>query len=717
MNAKKLLKTLTVEEKLGQLVQTYGKFIIRKDPETNIFEEDELNMTDNERAIVGSVLNNARVSNVTHVLKEYLSDEIGGKVPLIAMHDVIHGCDTLFPIALGLACSFDDELVRESSYIAGKEAADRDIHVTFAPMVDLLQDARWGRVMESYGEDVLINSLMGKATVEGFHKAGVMCCAKHFAGYGFVESGREYNHTRLNDRFFKERVLPPYKAVVDAGVDMMMTSYSSVNDIPSTIDKDLIKGTLRKEMGFKGVVISDSNAIWETVGHGVAKDGKEAALLAFNAGVDMDMSSHCYIKYLKELYDEGKIKEKDIDEACLRVLSLKESKGLFESPYNQDSKKPTDFTLDANHIAYAKKCAEKSAVLLKNENVLPISKATKKIALIGPFADTEEIIGSWSCFGDKQYGKSTISTIKSGIEKQFSNSKITHIPACSFELDDNTTNFSKAVRAAKSADAVVLCIGEHMKYSGEATCRADITIPKAQIELAKAVCKANKNTAVVLFCGRPLAIPELDEIAPAILCMWQPGTAGGDAAASLICGDSVPEGRLTMSWPYSVGQCPIYYTNTRTGRYCKTPEQEKIRSMTSNYIDEYTYPLYPFGYGLSYTKFEYSNATLSCNTITKDKPITLSVTIKNSGDFKSSEVVQLYIRDLVGSVVRPMGELKAFKKVKLSPGEETVVTFEITEEMLKFWRKDMTFGSEKGDFEAMVGTNCRNTTNLEFTLI
>lgn len=716
MNALELLKKLTVEEKLGQLVQTYGKYVLRKDPETKEFIKDELNMTDNERKTVGSVLNNARVSNVTYVLKEYLSEEVGGKIPLIAMHDVIHGCDTLFPIPLALACSFDDELVRESSYIAGKEAADRDIHVTFAPMVDLLQDARWGRVMESYGEDVLINSLMGKATVEGFHKAGVMCCAKHFAGYGFVESGREYNHVRLNDRFLKERVLPPYKAVVDAGVDMMMTSYSSVNDIPSTIDKDLIKGTLRNEMGFNGVVISDSNAIWETVGHGVAKDGKEAALLAFKAGIDMDMSSHCYIKYLKELFNEGKICEDDIDKACLRVLKLKENKGLFEVPYKQEPEYTINFVLNSEHIAYAKKCAEKSAVLLKNDGVLPLSKKTKKLAIIGPFADCEEIIGNWSCFGDKQYGKGTISTVKEGLKKQLSNCEITHISACSWQLDDDTKDFSSAVNAAKKADAVVLCLGEHMKYSGESNSRADITLPKAQMKLAKEICKANQNTAVVLFCGRPLAIPELDKIAPAILCMWQPGTAGGDATASLLVGDAIPEGKLTMSWPYSVGQCPIYYTNTHTGRHCYTNEQERSHSMTANYIDEYTYPLYPFGYGLSYTDFEYSNAKLSSDTITSDKPITISVDVKNVGKYKAAEVVQLYIRDLVGSVVRPTKELKNYKKIELLPGEETTVSFEINEKMLRFWRKDMSFGSETGEFLAFIGTNSKDTKELNFNL-
>ncbi len=718
MTAKEILKTLTLEEKIGQLEQTYGKFLLRRDPETGETEFDPLGMTDEERATVGSVLNNSKTANASYVLKTYLSDEVGGKVPLIAMHDVIHGCDTIYPIPLGLACSLDETLVEECSFMAGEEAASRNIHITFAPMVDLVRDARWGRVMESSGEDTLINQKMAVATINGFHKAGVGCCVKHFAGYGFAESGRDYNNANISERLLKEQVLPPFKSAVDAGVDMVMVSYSSINDIPSTADERLIKDVLRMEMGFEGLVISDSNSIFELIGHGVAQSPKEAAELAFNAGIEIDMSSVCYIKELKKLVAEGKISEAEIDEICLKILELKEKYGVLKRPYIEENESTQNSILKPENIKLAQKAAEKSAVLLKNNGVLPLSENVKKIALIGPFADHEEIIGAWRCFGDKQYGKGVISTVKKSFEARLTDCEIMYVPGCEYELDDKTTDFSEAINAAKSADAVILCIGENMNYSGEAKSRANISLPTAQLNLAKEVCEVNKNTAVVLFNGRPLAIPELDEFAPAILTMWQPGTAGGAATVSLLMGDKVPQGKLTMSWPYSVGQCPIYYNNTPTGRRCQTPEQEHNHIHTmgfkSNYIDEYSYPLYPFGYGLSYTTFEYSDAFASSDVMTSDAHFCVSVKVKNQGNFKAIETVQLYIRDVVGSVVRPIKQLKDYKKLELIPGEEKTVTFEINDEMLKFVRRDMTYGLEEGEFEAQIGSNSRDVITVKF---
>ncbi len=717
MNAEALLSQMTLEEKIGQLVQPYGKSVLRRDPETDEPLNDPLKLTDRERAIVGSVLDNSFVDGTTKELKVYLSEEVGGKIPLIAMHDVIHGCDTIFPIALGLACSFEPELMRESTYISGIEAAAHNIHVAFGPMADLVRDARWGRVMESSGEDPLINSQMAAATVKGFHDAGIASCVKHFAAYGIVESGRDYNPVQLGERALREQFLPAYKAAVDAGTDMIMTSYNALNDIPATGNEWLMKDILRDEWGYNGVIISDSGAIREMVKHGYAEDDKQATLLAANATVDMDMSSTCYLRNLKELIEEGKISEEMVNTACLRILQLKEKLGILDTPIKYPEPEQTrEQILKPEFLETAQKCAEKSAVLLKNNGVLPLSDKLKKIALIGPFADTEEILGNWLCFGPKQYGKGVIKTVKESIEERVPNCEITCLTACTWDLEDNTKDFSSAVELAKDADAVILCIGEHQSHSGEGNSRVNISLSEGQMELARQVCKANPNTAALLFCGRPLTIVELNEICPSILCMWQPGTSGGRAAASLIFGDKNPSGKLTMTWPRAVGQCPIYYNSTRTGRPCWGREVQKKRSMTSNYIDEFTYPLYAFGYGLSYTDFEYTNASISSNTMTAGDTLKVRVTVKNKGRFDGEETVLLYIRDHFGSVIRPIKELKAYEKINLKSGEEKTVEFEITEETLSFIRKDMTFGPEAGDFTAIIGNSGKESLALPFSL-
>lgn len=716
MKAEELLKSLTLEEKIGQLVQPYGKSLLRADPETGAPMRDPLGITDEELPLIGSVLDNSICDGATGELKHF-RDNLKGKVPLIAMHDVIHGCDTIFPIALGLACSFEPELMKECSYISGEEAKAHNILVAFGPMTDLVRDARWGRVMETTGEDPLVNAQMAVATVEGFHQAGVAACVKHFAAYGLVESGRDYNPVQIGERALREYFLPSYKAAIDAGADMIMTSYNTINDIPATGNRWLMKDILRDEWGFDGIIISDSGAVKEMIPHGFAKDQKEAACYAANATVDLDMSSTCYLRHLKELVEEGKVDESFVDDACLRILKLKERLGVLDNPVKYETYEDTKKAiLKPEYIASAQKCAEKSAVLLKNDGVLPLSDKVKKIALIGPFADTEEILGNWICFGPKHYGKGVIKTVREAVEARVPDCEIVTVPACTWALDDETTDFAEAVAAAKDADAVVLCIGEHQLHSAEGNSRVNIGLPKGQMELARQVCAANPNTAALLFCGRPLTIVELHDICPSILCMWQPGTAGGTAAARLLFGDVNPSGKLTMTWPRAVGQCPLYYNQTRTGRPCWGMEVQKKRSMTSNYIDEFTYPLYNFGHGLSYTKFEYTDAALSADSMKAGDTLTLSVKVKNAGDREGQEVVQLYIRDMVGSVVRPIKELKNYKKITLAPGEETVVEFKITEETLRFWRADMTFGSEAGDFTAMVGTAANRVTQHPFVL-
>lgn len=715
MTALEIFNSLTLEEKIGQLVQPYGKSILRRDPETDEPVNDPLKLTDYERSIVGSVLDNSFCDGSTKELKEFLTDEIGGKIPLIAMHDVIHGCDTIFPIALGLACSFEPELMRESSYISGLEAAAHNIHVAFGPMADLVRDARWGRVMESSGEDPLIGAQMSAATVKGFHDAGIAACVKHFAAYGLIEAGRDYNPVQIGENHLRNNLMAGYKAAIDAGTDMIMTSYNTINDIPATGNKWLMKDILRDEYGFNGIVISDSGAIKELIKHGYAEDEKQAAELAANATVDMDMSSTCYLRNLKELIEEGKISEEMVNDACLRVLELKEKLGILDTPVKYPEREQTDeLILKPEYLESAQKCAERSAVLLKNNGVLPLSDKVKKIAVIGPFADTEEMFGNWLCYGPKHYGKGIIKTIKESVKERLQNCEILHVPACSWNLDDNTTDFSKAVEAAKQADSVILCIGEHQTHSGEGNSRADISLPAGQLELVRQVVAANANTAAVLFCGRPLTVVELNEICPAILCMWQPGTMGGKAAVSLLFGDKVPSGKLTMSWPRSVGQCPIYYNQTRTGRPCWGMEVQKKRSMTSNYIDELTYPLYAFGHGLSYTTFKYDDFKLSATEFSSGETITASIKVTNVGSIAADEVVQFYIKDHFGSVVRPVMELKDYNKIHLEAGESKVITFTIDEKMISFWRADMTYGAEAGEFTAFVGGSSKGCLQQQF---
>ncbi len=715
MKAEQIFNQLTLEEKIGQLCQPYGKSVLRRDPETDVPLNDPLKLTDYERSIVGSVLDNSICDGSTKELKEFLSDEIGGKIPLIAMHDVIHGCDTIFPIALGLACSFEPELMRESTYISGLEAAAHNIHVAFGPMADLVRDARWGRVMESAGEDSLIGAQMAAATVEGFHDAGIIACVKHFAAYGLIEAGRDYNPVQVGENHMRNNLMAGYKAAIDAGVDMVMTSYNTINDIPATGNKWLMKDILRDEYGFKGLIISDSGAIKELIKHGYAEDEKQAAELAANATVDLDMSSTCYLRNLKTLIEEGKVSEEMVNNACMRILELKEKLGILDTPVKYPEREQTDaLILKPEYLESAQKCAERSAVLLKNNGVLPLSDKIRKIALIGPFADTEEILGNWICYGPKHYGKGIIKTIKESVAERLKDCEILHVPACSWDLDDNTTDFTEAVEAAKSADAVILCIGEHQLHSGEGNSRANINLPEGQMELARQVCAANPNTAAVLFCGRPLTIVELNDICPAILCMWQPGSMGGKAAVSLVFGDKVPSGKLTMSWPRTVGQCPIYYNQTRTGRPCWGMEVQKKRSMTSNYIDELTYPLYSFGHGLSYTKFEYTDMSLSANEFKSGESITLSVNVKNVGERAADEVVQFYIKDHFGSVVRPILELKGYEKIHLESGESKTVKFSIDEKLISFWRADMTYGAEAGEFTAFIGGGSRGCQQLQF---
>ena len=586
-------------------------------------------------------------------------------------------------------------------------------------MVDLVRDSRWGRVMEAIGgEDPYLGEVYAKAMVKS-HKEGIVSCVKHFAAYGAVEAGRDYNTVDMSQREFRQYYLPAYKKAIDSGAQMIMTSFNIVNGIPATVNKWLLKDLLRKELGFEGIVISDYSAIEETIAHGVSKDKKEAAYKAITAGVDIDMMSNVYANNLKQLVEENVISEKLIDEVVLRILKLKNKLGLFEDPYkNLDTEKEEKFLSNKENLEKARKLTAKTFVLLKNENQLLPLKTNQKIALIGPYADNIAILGSWSMFSDK----SKITTLKEAFEAKIGKENVIYAKGSEI-LEEKEINqilqadggntihienekeklenyIEEAIQAAKQANIIVLAIGEHYRQSGEACSRANIEISNIQKRLLNELSKLNKKIVTILFNGRPIVLKDIAKQVDSLLEVWFPGTEGANAIVDVVFGEVNPSGKLTMSFPQSTGQCPIYYNHYHTGR----PHESNVR-FVSRYQDIPTESYYPFGYGLSYSKFIYSDLKLSSKTLTKNSKITVSVKIKNDSDKIGEEVVQLYIQDLVARVVRPVKELKDFRKELILPKEEKEVTFEITEDMLKFWNENSELDSEEGEFSVFIGSN------------
>lgn len=703
---KEILANMTLEQKIYHLQQiTTATFLTTKESKFEIITgPDSAVKLDKDMVFdVGTSLNLVGAETMIDAESNYLKNS-KYKIPLMIMQDVIHGHRTLYPINLGVAASFDRELAKELAQMAAKEASLDGMCVTFAPMVDLVRDPRWGRVMESSGEDPYLNGEMAKATVEGYQgdmgKYNIAACVKHFAAYGAAEAGRDYNTVDISERTLREYYLPAYKSAIDAGVKMVMTAFNIVNGVPCVGNKHLVKEILRDEWGFDGVVISDYGAYEEMVTHGACEDKKEAAFLAMDAGCDIEMMTSCYVEHLKELIDEGKVTVEQVDKAVLRILDLKEELGILDNPYRSvNVEEAKRVQLSPEHRAIARKGAIESAVLLKNEGVLPFSKEAKSVAVIGPLGATGEIHGSWYCGGKAE---ETISVYE-GL-KNILGDKVKLAQGCPIEYDAvDESYFDEACQLAKASECVVLCLGEHQEYSGESNCRTSIDLPEIQYKLLDRILAVNKNVAVVLFTGRPLAISRLDKIAPAILNMWMPGTEGGNACASLVFGDSVPSGKITMTFPRALGQCPIYYNYYTTGRPKAEEDDEKFIRFTSCYLDMPNSPLYPFGYGLSYTSFEYSDFTLSSDTMNRKDTLVASVKVKNTGKYKAKEAVQLYIRDVKGSCVRPVKELKGFEKITLDVGEEKTVSFEITEEMLKYWNRDLKFVAEKGEFQVFIG--------------
>ena len=597
-------------------------------------------------------------------------------------------------------------------------------------MVDLVRDSRWGRVMESIGgEDPYLGQVFARAMIKAQKDIKtektkeMISCVKHFAAYGAVEAGRDYNTVDMSQREFRQYYLPAYKEAIDSGAEMIMTSFNIVNGIPATVNKWLLKDLLRNELGFKGIVISDYSAIEETIKHGVSEDKKDAAYKAITAGVDIDMMSNVYAGNLKQLVEEKLISEELIDDAVLRVLRLKNSLGLFEDPYkNIDNREEKVFLSNKENLELARKLTTKTIVLLKNENnILPLNHK-QKIALIGPYADNIAILGSWSMFSDK----SKITTLKEAFEAKIGKENVIYTKGSEIleereinqilqsdggtmihtenEEEKLTQYLKEAKEAAKQADVIVLAIGEHYRQSGEACSRANIDISNIQKRLVNELAKLNKKIVAIMFNGRPIVLRDISEKVNGLLEAWFPGTEGANAIADIFFGYANPSAKLTMSFPQATGQCPIYYNHYNTGR----PHESNVRYV-SRYQDIPTESYYPFGYGLSYSKFIYSCLNLSNKVLTKDSKIKVSVKIKNDSNRIGEEIVQLYIQDLVAKVVRPVKELKAFQKVIILPKQEKKVTFEISEDMLKFWDENLRYDSENGDFKVYIGTNSEDT--------
>ncbi len=607
-----------------------------------------------------------------------------------------------------------------------KKQEQAGANVNFSPMVDLVRDPRWGRVMESVGgEDSYLGQVFAKTMIEAYQGEDISqlgnaaACVKHFAAYGAAEAGRDYNTVDMSEREFRQYYLPAYQAAIEKGAEMIMTSFNTINGIPASANQWLLRDLLRKELGFQGVVISDYSAIEETIAHGVSKDKKEAAYKAIMAGVDIDMMSNVYSNHLKELVKEGKVPESILDESVFRVLSLKNKLGLFENPYgNIDEEREKKILKSQEHLEKARELTAETLVLLKNEKqVLPLKKDSK-IALIGPYADNIAILGSWSIYSDK----AKIPTLKETFQKKVGVENVLYAKG-SHILEERDLNhilledglepihtedekekeqqmLEQAIEVAKKADVIVLAIGEHYRQSGEACSRANIEISQIQQNLLNELSKLDKTIITILFNGRPLVLNQVAEKTDALLEVWFPGTEGANAITDVVFGDVNPSGKLTMSFPQATGQCPIYYNHYNTGR----PHVSDIR-FASRYQDIPTESFYPFGYGLSYSKFEYLDLRISSNQMDINSSITVTVKVKNNSNRPGKEVIQLYLQDLVASVVRPTKELKAFKKEYFEEFEEKEVTFKITPDMLKFWNEKLEYNIQQGEFKVFVGPN------------
>lgn len=690
-----LLSKMTLQEKIGQMNQLSGGAELK-----------------NEAAAgnVGSILNCTDVKAINLVQKAAVEESRLG-IPILVARDVIHGFHTIFPIPLGQAATFDPAIVEKGARISAVEATASGVRWTFSPMLDVARDPRWGRVAEGSGEDPYLDVQMGVAMVKGYQgddlsdPTSMAACIKHFVGYGAAEGGRDYNSTMISERSLRNTYFPAFKATAEAGAATLMTSFNEIDGVPSTGNKWLLKDVLRGEWGWDGMIVTDWNSAGEMIAHGFSRDLKHTAEQAVNAGVDMDMMSYGFIQYIEELVKEGKISEKEIDRAVRNILKLKFELGLFENPYvDETASARVDYAPE--HLEAAKQCAVESAILLQNKkNVLPLDKA-KTILVTGPLADAPyEQMGTWVFDGQKEHTVTPLTALREEYN-------VIWEPGLKYSRDENTKDFAKVRKAAAKADAIVVFVGEESILSGEAHSLSNLDLQGAQSELIAEMSKTGKPVVVVVMAGRPLTIERDLANCDAMLYSFHPGTMGGPALADLIKGKAVPSGKLPMTFLRDAGQAPFYYNHNNTGRPNNGTETllkdipveagQTSLGCTSFYLDTGYGPLFPFGYGLSYTTFEYGAPVLEKAELSENDVIRVSFDLKNKGKYEATEVAQLYVQDCVGSVVRPVKELKRFERITLAPGETKTVTFELPVAELAFWNFDMEYVVEPGDFRLWV---------------
>ncbi|WP_159475331.1 beta-glucosidase BglX [Chryseobacterium sp. 18068] len=701
-----LLSKMTLEEKVGQLVQ-YSGFEYATGPQNS---NSATVLEEIKKGKVGSMLNVAGAEETKKFQELALKSRL--KIPLLFGQDVIHGYRTTFPVNLGQAASWDLKLIEKSERIAATEASAYGIHWTFAPMVDIARDPRWGRVMEGSGEDTYLGMQIGLARIKGFQGKGlgnldaIMACAKHFAAYGAAVGGRDYNSVDMSLRQLHETYLPPFKAAAEAGVATFMNSFNDINGIPATANKYILRNLLKDQWNYKGFVVSDWGSIGEMVPHGYAKDNKEAAEKAINAGTDMDMESRAYMAELPKLVKEGKVDPKLIDDATRRILVKKFEMGLFDDPYRFSNEKRQKQQLNnQENRKFGREFGSKSIVLLKNEkNILPLSKSTKTVALIGPFGkETVANHGFWSISfkDDNQRIVTQFDGIKNQLDK---NSTLLYAKGANVD-DQDKSMFAEAVATAKKADVVIMTLGEGHAMSGEAKSRSNIHFSGVQEDLLKEIAKTGKPIVLMINAGRPLVFDWAADNISTIVYTWWLGTEAGNSIADVLFGTVNPGGKLPITFPRTEGQIPVYYNHYNTGRPAKNNTD---RNYVSAYIDLDNDPKFPFGYGLSYTQFKYSEINISSTNLKGNQTLNISVNISNTGNYDGEEVVQLYIRDLFGKVVRPVKELKGFQKVFIKKGESKIINFTLTPENLKFYDDELNYDWEAGEFDIMVGTDSQN---------
>ena len=707
-----LLQKMTLEEKIGQLNQQTGTG----------YSDAMVNAV--KGGAVGSILNEVDPEIVNKLQKEAVENSRLG-IPLVFARDVIHGFKTIFPIPLGQAATWNPALVEQGARIAAEEASSVGIRWTFSPMVDVSRDARWGRIAESFGEDTYLSSVLGVAMIKGYQtddlsQPGTMAaCTKHFACYGAAEAGKDYNTTWIPEVLLREVYLPPFEAAVKAGSATFMCSFNDINGVPSSGNPYLNRTILRDEWGYDGMLVSDWGSIQQMIPHGFCTDLKDAALKGALAGVDMDMESYAYVNHLKELVEEGKVKESVIDEMVRNVLRLKFRLGLFENPYVDMATARNFYTGKA--LSAAVKTVEEGAVLLKNNGVLPF-KQIKKIALVGPMADDKHNqAGTW-CF---DLEKEHCVTPLQALTEMYGKDAVVYAPGLKYSRDKNVQGIAEAVEAAKNADVVVMVAGEEAVLSGEAHSRADISLPGAQTKMIEELKATGKPLVLVIMTGRPMTIAYEASLADAVLYTFHGGTMAGPAIANLLSGKSVPSGKLPVSLPKMVGQEPLYYNHKNTGRPASgmvliddipLEASQTSTGCTSYYLDAGDGPAFPFGYGLSYTTFEYGDVRLSDDSMGKDGKIEAACTVKNTGSVAASETVQLYVRDLVGSLVRPVKELKGFEKIYLQPGESREVKFTLNASDLAFWTSAKEKIVEPGEFDLWISGDSASGTPVKFNV-